>query len=198
MFNEARLLDKVAYGSEFGHSYKTRIEELRSGVERRNAEWDLPLGRYSLIYQNIGTQHHGLIVAAHHACKGMLIGFRLKDFSDYKATNEPIGFGTGAQQTYQLTKTYTFGTLSTTKKIFKPVQGLVSVFADGTPITPDSIDYTTGIVTLTAPSGQEITWTGEYDVPVRFDNDEIDFSIDNRSGGELILNSDVQLVELRL
>lgn len=198
MFNESRLLDRVAYGSEFGHSYKTRIEELRSGVERRNAEWDLPLASCSLIFQNIDEDDHHIVIAAHHACKGMLIGLRVKDWSDYKAINEPIGFGTGAQETYQLTKTYTFGALSTAKKISKPVQGQVSVFADGSPVTPDSIDYTTGIVTLTATSGQEITWTGEYDLPMRFDSDEISFSADNRSGGKLILNTDVQLVELRL
>ena len=55
MFNETRLLDCVAYGSEFGQEFSTRITSLRSGVERRNANWSMPLGRYSVLYGSIAT-----------------------------------------------------------------------------------------------------------------------------------------------
>lgn len=198
MFNESRLLDCVAYGSEFGHRYNTRIDELKSGVERRNADWDLPLGTYSLIYQNINDVDFRAIQSAHHACKGRLVGFRFKDWADYTAEDEVIGFGDGTQQTYQLTKTYGFGSLSSAKNIYKPVQGSIVIKSNGSPVTPDSIDYTTGEVTLTGTSGHEITWSGEFDVPVRFDSDELGFSIDNRSGEVFIYNNDIQLVEIRV
>lgn len=195
-FNESRLLDCVAYGSEFGHEYNTRINELRSGVERRNAEWDRALGRYAVRYQNLKEGDSEQVVAAHHACKGALIGFRLKDWSDYQAEEQVIGFGTGAMESYQLQKTYTFGTLSTVRDIYKPVQGQVQVFENGSPIAA-AVDYTTGIVQVTATNGAELTWTGEFDTPVRFSDDRLSFSIDNRSGG-FILNSDVELQEIRL
>ncbi|WKT59102.1 DUF2460 domain-containing protein [Microbulbifer thermotolerans] len=195
-FNEARLLDRVAYGSEFGHEYNTRIDELRSGVERRNAEWERALGRYAIRFQNLRDSDHAVVVAAHHACMGALIGFRLKDWSDYQADGEPIGFGAGELANYQLQKTYTFGSLSTVRAIYKPVQGTVQVFSNGVPVAA-SVDYTTGVVQVNAPLGEELTWTGEFDTPVRFSDDRLTFSIDNRSGGP-ILNSDVELQEIRL
>lgn len=196
MFNESRLLDCVAYGSEFGHEYNTRINELRSGVERRNAEWDRALGRYAVRYLNLHEEDHEQVVAAHHACKGALIGFRLKDWSDYQAQGEVIGFGTGAMESYQLQKTYVFGSLSTTRDIYKPVQGTITIYQDGSPIAA-SIDYTTGVAMVSATNGAEVTWSGEFDTPVRFSDDRLQFSIDNRSGGP-ILNSDVELQEIRL
>lgn len=195
-FNEERILDCVAYGSEFGHRYKTRINELRSGVERRNGEWERPLGRYSIIYQNLAQRDANKVVAAHHACMGRLIGFRFKDWADFQADQEPLVFGNGNQQVVQLTKTYRFGTLSNTRNVYKPVIDTVSIFQNGEPL-PASIDYQTGLVSFLAPDGAEITWSGEFDVPVRFSDDEISFSIDNRSDG-YILNNDVELLEIRL
>lgn len=198
MFNESRLLDCVAYGSEFGYSYNTEIDELSSGVERRNAQWDRPLGKYSVIFQNLKQSGIAAVVHAHHACKGRLIGFRLKDWSDFKAENETLGIGDGTQKQYQLIKTYTFGALQNTRKIVKPVIDKVKLFANGTEITPSAIDYTTGLVTVTAPSGETLTWSGEFDVPVRFEDDELSLSINNLSGDEFVLNTDVSMVELRL
>lgn len=194
-FNESRILDCVAYGSEFGHRYRTRINELRSGVERRNGEWERPLGRYSIVYQNLRQDDANTVVAAHHACMGRLIGFRFKDWADYQADDEVLGFGTGAVQELQLVKTYQFGSLSNTRNIYKPVPS-ITVYENGSPIAA-SVDYTTGIVTITATLGAEITWSGEFDVPVRFADDEMSFSIDNRSG-DYILNNDVELLEIRV
>lgn len=195
-FNESRLLDCVAYGSEFGHEYNTRINELRSGVERRNAEWDRALGRYAVRYQNLDESDHALVISAHHACMGALIGFRLKDWADYRAEDEAFGLGTGSLESYQLIKTYVFGSLSNTRSILKPVQGTVQVFADGSP-TAFTIDVTTGIVQVDAAVGVALTWSGEFDTPVRFSDDRISFSIDNQSKG-FVLNDDVDLQEIRL
>jgi len=54
----------------------------------------------------------------------------------------------------------------------------------------------TGAVTLTAPAGSMITWSGEYDLPVRFDSDDIQWSVDNISGEHFVMGSDVQILEL--
>lgn len=198
-FNEARLLEDVAYGSEFGHRYKTQIKELKSGVEHRKGLWEQPLGIYSVVYQNLLDGHANLVIDAHHACMGSLIGFRLKDYSDFEAINQVIGFGTGAEQTLQLTKTYTFGTVSRIREIYKPISSTVELFGDGSPL-PFSLEETTGLITFTAPGGAEITWSGEFDVPVRFADDEMSWSYDNFCPGkdEYIVNNNVQLVEIRL
>ena len=198
MFNESRLLDEVSYGSQFGHSYSTRINSLRSGHERRNANWSAPLGQYSVKFENLYPEDHLLVIKAHHACMGQLIGFRFKDWSDYTATMEPIGTGTGAEMEVQLTKEYTFGSLTTTKNITKPVSGTLHFYAGETEIWPSASDYTTGIFTLTATAGATIYWSGEFDVPVRFSSDELMSSSNDGNSYGLLLTANVDLQEIRL
>ena len=197
MFNETRLLDCVAYGSQFGREFKTRIVTLRSGYERRNAEWSMPLGRYSILYLAINPADHATVRAAHMACMGAAIPFRFKDWTDFEATNEVIGTATGSPQTLQLIKTYTFGPLTLERDIVKPVDGTVALYADGISIGV-SVDETTGIVSFVADNGAEITWTGEFDVPVRFERDRLDFDPAAKTADGFLLTGDVDLIEVRL
>lgn len=198
-FVERRLLDTVAYGSEFGHRYKTRTVELKSGVKCRNAQWQQPLGRFALIYENLLQEDVALVVNAHHACMGSLVGFRMRNPFDFNAESEVIGFGTGVEQVLQLKKTYSFETLSNYRDVKKPVEGTVEVFADGASI-PFSVNYTNGLVTFTAPSGAEITWSGEFDIPVQFADDDMSWPVDDYSKkhGQYISSNDVELLEIRL
>jgi len=197
MFNETRLLDCVAYGSQFGQEFNTRITTLKSGHERRNANWTRPLGRYSVSYDALRPENHEDVRGAHMACLGSLIAFRFKDWSDYEAIGELIGAGTGAAQDYQLMKRYPFGPISLERVISKPVAGTVVVFDAGQPI-PATVDYTTGVVRATAPAGSPVTWSGEFDVPVRFEADRLDVDPIARNSNGLILTADVDLVEVRL
>ena len=197
MFNETRLLDKVSYGSEFGQEFNTRIVTLRSGVERRNIMWSMPLGRYSVNYQAILPEHHDLVRGAHMASMGSAIPFRLKDWTDFTADGEVIGEADGDVQSLQLAKTYNFGSFSLTRPIKKPVTGKVQLFANGTPIA-STVNYTTGIATFSADDGDEISWSGEFDVPVRFESDKLDVQPAARVGTSFALVCNVDLVEIRL
>ena len=195
MFNETRLLDSVAYGSEFGQEFNTRIVKLRSGHDRRNINWSAPLGKYSIIYTALLEEDHELVYNAHMASFGSAIGFRFKDFLDYRAINQVIGVGTGAVQVLQLTKTYSFGPLDLVRNITKPVSA--TIYADGIEIS-SSLDTTTGLVTITAELAADITWSGEFDVPVIFDEDRLDCQPVTRSNGKFLLSSNVTLSEIRL
>jgi uncharacterized protein (TIGR02217 family) len=200
MFNDTRLLDKVAYGSTFGGEFNTRVIRLKSGHERRNANWSLPLHRYSILYQALQPDDHALVRNAHYACLGSAIGFRFKDWIDYTATDESVGSGTGVEQQLQLIKTYNFGVYNLERNIYKPVEGTVTIKVNGSPITEDStnfIDYDTGILTITATAGHTITWSGEFDVPVRFENDRLDADPIAPKQSNFLLSSDVDLIETR-
>jgi len=197
MFNETRLLDCVAYGSQFGQEFKTRIIKLKSGFERRNVDWSMPLGRYSVLYQALNPEDHDLVYSAHMASMGSAIPFRFKDWRDYTATSEVIGTGTGSPQELQLIKTYTFGAISLERVISKPVEDAVTLYADGVEIGV-SVDTETGIVSFMAGAGEEITWSGEFDVPVRFDSDRLDLDPVGRATGGFLLTGDVDLIEVRL
>ena len=197
MFNETRLLDCVSYGSQFGQEFNTRVVTLRSGHERRNANWTRPLGRYSVSYDAIRPEHHQDVRRAHMACLGSLIAFRFKDWTDFQGEGEVLGLGTGAPHQYQLVKHYPFGPVSLARPISKPVAGTVVVYEDGQPI-PATVDYATGIVTATAPPGEPITWSGEFDIPVRFESDRLDVDPIARTSQGFVLTADVDLVEVRL
>lgn len=197
MFNETRLLDCVAYGSQFGQEFNTNDVRLRSGRSRRNARWSRPLGQYSVLYRALKPEHHAVVRNAHMASMGSLIGFRFKDWTDYRAEAEPIGTGTGDPQELQLMKNYDFGPINFERPVAKPVSGTVTVYESGVPVAA-TVDYETGIVTVTAPGGSPITWAGEFDVPVHFTDDRLDVEPNARHGVGFLLTADVGLEEIRL
>lgn len=202
MFNETRLLDKVAYGSEFGQEFNTRIVTLKSGVERRNVNWSMPLARYSVLYQALEPQDHIEVRNAHMASMGRAIPFRFKDWTDYKAEFEGLGVSDGTEKTVQLTKAYTFGPVTLNRNIKKPVIGTVQLFeSDGVnppAVIPATVDYITGIVTFTAQEGYTVLWSGEFDIPVRFSDDRLDVDPVALSCDGYRLSFDVSLEEVRL
>ena len=178
-FIESTLLDRVAYGFSGGPTWLTTKVELFSGIVSRNAERSTPLYLYTAPYDAISTDNHAIVIAAYNACQGGLHGFRFKDRADYTGTTEIIGTAVGgAGETMQLIKTYTFGSQSTERTIKKPVTGSVSLFEDGTPLA-STVDTTTGIVTFTSTAAKVITATYEFDVPVMFDSDALQFNFVN-------------------
>lgn len=195
MFIEERLLDCVSYGTAGGPTWFTRRVGLKSGIVRRNPRRSRPTYRFDVIYKNLQAEGHAEVLNAFNACLGGVHSFRLKDWSDYTATDELLAVvGTGAEQTVQLIKTYAFGSAAVARPIRKPVTGTVIVTADGNPIAAD-VDYTTGEATFTAGVGDILRWSGEFDVPVMFSDDELAFSFDNRTAQEFFLSSDVRLEE---
>lgn len=194
-FIEARLLDCVAYGTSGGPTFKTRKIPLRSGIVRRNPLRSRPLYTFNVLYNNLRPGDHEEVINAFNACFGGVHSFRVKDWSDFTAKDELLDtLGTGAPQSLQLTKTYPFGTEAVARPIRKPVVGTVTMTHDGAPLTA-SIDYTTGIATFTAGSGDLIRWSGEFDVPAMFMDDQLAFSGDSRSEEGLFLTANVGLEE---
>lgn len=193
-FIESRLLDKLAFGFQGGPTWYTLVTDLQSGVQRRKALRSRPKYRYTLPYQNIDLTDTAAVIAAFNACQGAAVGFRLKDWTDYSVTAQAIGNTPGANLTpVQLYKTYTFGATTVQRPIKKPVSGTVTVYSNGTPKT-GTLDTTTGLFTPTTnwTAGQALTWTGEFDVPVRFSSDELVFDLNNP--GRLSANIEVEEV----
>lgn len=192
-FIEDRLLTRVAYGFTGGPTFLTITAELYSGITARNAERSTPLYVFNAPYGNIQAEHLSVVVAAFNACLGRLHSFRFKDHADYQLTGEVIGTSDGStDETMQLTKAYTFDTTTTTRTIKKPVSGTVVLLQDGAALS-STVDTTTGIVTFTSTAGKVITATCEFDVPVMFMNDDLQFSINelNAHSSEINLKEDL-------
>ncbi|MFN7177789.1 MAG: DUF2460 domain-containing protein, partial [Thermaurantiacus sp.] len=121
------------------------------------------------------------LIAFFRARRGRAYGFRFKDWTDYQALAQLIGQGDGATKTFQLVKTYASGGEVETRIITKPVPGTVKIYRDGVEaVSGWSVDTATGLVTFTvAPaSGVQVTADFEFDVPVRFDSDQMDLTIE--------------------
>jgi uncharacterized protein (TIGR02217 family) len=146
------------------------------------------------------------VVAFFEARNGRLYGFRWKDWGDYKSclpsgtpapTDQGIGTGDGSTTAFQLLKAYASGAQAWIRSITKPVAGTVSVALDGvTQASGLSVDTTTGLVTFViAPTnGVAITAGFEFDVPVRFDADQLDVTHDIERLGTI---TSIPMIEVR-
>ena len=89
----------------------------------------------------------------------------------------------GTTSSFQLRKAYGDAGNSFIRDIRKPVTGTVVVYADGFATSDVSVNVTTGIVTLgtalRATAGVVISASCAFDVPVRFDIDQMKVSIDD-------------------
>ena len=205
-FHEVRFPDNISRGARGGPERSTQIVELASGDEERNARWANSHRRYDVAYGIRRADDLAAVVAFFEARNGRLHGFRFKDWADFKSclpsqtpgpTNQPIGTGNGAATLFQLAKRYTSGAQSWTRAITKPVAGTVTIALNGTPQASGwSVSTSTGLVTFTtAPAlGVAITAGFEFDVPVRFDTDALDVTLDLDRLGTI---TSIPLVEIR-
>ena len=206
-FHEARFPDNISRGARGGPERRTQIVELASGAEERNASWANSRRRYDVAYGIRRADDLAAVVAFFEARNGRLHGFRFKDWADFKSclpsqtpgpTDQPIGTGNGAATLFQLTKRYTSGAQSWARAITKPVAGTVTIALNGAPQASGwSVSTTTGLITFTtAPAvGVAITAGFEFDVPVRFDTDVLDVTLDLERLGSI---TSIPLIELRL
>lgn len=205
-FHEVRFPDNISRGARGGPERRTQIVELASGAEERNASWANSRRRYDVAYGIRRADDLAAVVAFFEARNGRLHGFRFKDWADFKSclpsqtpspTNQPIGTGNRAATLFQLTKRYTSGAQSWSRAINKPVARTVTIALNGTPQASGwSVSTTSGLITFTtAPAaGVAITAGFEFDVPVRFDTDALDVTLDLERLGSI---TSIPLVEIR-
>ena len=205
-FHEVRFPDNISRGARGGPERRTQVVELASGDEERNASWADSRRRYDVAYGIRRADDLAAVVAFFEARNGRLHGFRYKDWADYKsalpsqaitATDQQIGTGTGSLQTFQLAKRYTSGAQTWVRTIAKPVAGTVRVALGMVEqLSGWTVDTTTGVVTFTtAPAGGVVIRAGfEFDVPVRFDSDSLDVTLDFERLGSI---TSIPLLEIR-
>jgi uncharacterized protein (TIGR02217 family) len=195
-FIEKRLLDACpAYTFSGGPTFSTRVNTLANGREYRNQSWVNPRHQFSAPFLNIDQEVFESIKAAFYVAKGQAYAFRFKDWTDYRATDAPLGVSPAGSTPVQLLKQYQTQAEGYARKIVKPVASTVQVRANGT-LVAGSVDDTTGLFTPSGAwaVGATLTWSGEFDVPVRFNTDQLPFTLDNPNA----LNGDVALLEVFL
>jgi uncharacterized protein (TIGR02217 family) len=180
-FNEVRFPEDISYNAVGGPEYSTSISSTLSGKEYRNINNLYSRMMYDISYGLKTKKQIERLVAFFRAHNGRAIGFRFKDWCDYKVENQLLAVGDGVTSAFQLKKTYQSGMLKYDRIIYKPVLDKVMVSLDGnTDISEFSIDYSSGKITFDSPVslGKRVLVDFEFDVPVRFDIDYLPVSID--------------------
>lgn len=195
-FRDARFPVAISRGVTFGPRFSTSVVDSAGGAEERNINWSYPrCGGNAASGLKRSADYAELIAFARAVAWGKGYSFPFKDWSDYTATDSNIGTGDGSTVAFQLRKVYTFGGFTAYRKITKPVTGISTFKVDGSPVVPSSVARLTGIVTFSSPpaNGKAITWSGQFDVPCRFDTDELPLTLQSLEIGEW---TDLPLLEV--
>lgn len=210
-FHEVLFPLDVALGARGGPQRRTDVVTLGSGREERNTRWAHSRRRWDAGYGVKTLAALTAIVAFFEERRGRLYGFRWRDRLDHSSTapdtpispiDQVLGSGDGTRDSFQLVKTYGGAFSPYVRPITKPVPGSVRVAVGGVEKSEDTdftLETTSGIITFLPghiPSaGAAVTAGFLFDVPVRFDADDLEIDLSAFSAGEI---PHIPLIEIRV
>lgn len=166
-FDDVRLPWDIEQGSTVGPSFQTTIVPLSSGAEQRNADWaqekvtaDISYGIMAKRDPADVANSFKAVMDFYRARMGRWRGFRFRDWSDFQVFDEPLTKITDSY--WQLKVAYDGYNRIITRPDPDTLQFSV---ADAYSILPG------GIILFNSPQVGPITFTCEFDVPMRFDAD---------------------------
>ncbi len=180
-FLEEQLPTDIRPVMSGGARFATEIKMGRSGHEHRNRRWVEPLREYSMSFSardldDILTN----ILSFAYKTAGAWLSFRMKDWIDYNSSapntpfnesNQSLGTGDGATYYFRMSKHYS---PIYSRRIYKPTND-VKIAVNGTLLAQSEwfVDSVNGVIVFkNAPVNNAIlTWGGEFDTPVRFEED---------------------------
>jgi uncharacterized protein (TIGR02217 family) len=204
-FDEVRFPTAISRGSSGGPERRTEIVTTGSGAEERNSRWANSRRRFNAGFGIRSLDDIHAVIAFFEGRRGRLYGFRWKDHADFKSCmpsgqvsplDQEIGTGDGTNRMFQLVKRYASGRRAYLRTIIKPVKESIRVAVNGEEILDFTCDEAAGVVTLAAApaTGAPVTAGFEFDVPVRFDTDELRINLNQFEAGDI---PDIPVVEIR-
>ncbi len=187
--DSTQLSDEIEQNATAHLLTSTAIARGVSGNETRKSNFANVVRQYSIKF---GPENVGEVIALFETQLGPRFGFTFHDWLD-DTVPDPSG-GSAAVETLvqvastgetrcQLTKTYVFPPSTRTRMriITLPVPSSIQIFVDGVAYNAsgDWVLLDDGVILFPTvfPSGTVISWTGEFYVPVRFLNDQIDINM---------------------
>lgn len=174
-----------SYGFTKRANYSVTIIERSSGIRTVNRNWYYPLHTFSAIPIDTRPDDDiALIIRFWHAIGGQAGQFLIKDYTDFKSSNNPRLAVTGIDQplaetdvanVWQLMKIYEDEEFiyEQQRLIQKPKTASIIIMENGVALTVTTdytIDYETGLVTIIGSHPGVLTWGGEFYVPVMFES----------------------------
>jgi uncharacterized protein (TIGR02217 family) len=204
-FHDVRFPERIALGATGGPLWSTSVVTTAGGHERRNQNWAQARGRWN-VGSGLKTRADlEVLIAFFRARRGRAFAFRFKDWSDFAMPRQQIGTTDGSTATVQIARSYASGPASQTRAIQLPVAGTVRCWTDGiersegTGASQFQVNTVTGVITLgsslRSPAGQAVEAQCEFDVPARFDTDELGLTLETFFQGQW---ADIPVIEVRL
>ena len=194
------------YGWEGGPEFKTEIVPMVNKAEKRHADWSQSRHFFSIGFLNIPVSLYAFIRDMHANRMGRAGAFLYRDRLDDTATDETFAIAEFGQTMFQLSKQRVIdGTTynANVYALYVPDDGdaldsPVSITVDGGSPGGYVLDRDRGTVEFDSPmaGGEVLNWSGKFSRWVRFDNDRLPFTIDNRSANEYVVNGQVELIEV--
>lgn len=193
--DDVRLPEDIEQGAKGGPGFKTTIITLASGAEERNQEWSIARAQWDIGY---GIQRRSSLQAVidfFYARRGRARAFRYKDWLDFTALAEPMGVVAGQATKRQLQKTYSTNN-AYVRIITLPVTGTVLVYVNDIALDPGDFSLgANGVVTfIGGDPGMNVKASFEFDIPVRFDLDNLTVGLNTYQEGDI---QNIPVVELR-
>jgi uncharacterized protein (TIGR02217 family) len=183
-FNESRL-ELFMTKWQVVVSFDTLILQNGAGAEIRYSRIVEPRYSFSASDMILTKDEFIYLKGFFEARKGKYEGFRFANPLDYKTsgvevelapdvTTQGVLIETATAGEYQLAKRYTVAGVNCYKTIRKVKAGTTVFYSGGSPTSGPTIDLNSGIVT---GGSAGLTVECEYDLPVRFDLDEIELEL---------------------
>ncbi len=197
----------LAFGASGGPQRRTEITELASGAEHRNAPHSHSRRRYNAGVGIKSLEDLTKVIDFFEARRGSLYGFRFRDPVDHLScgpndtpspTDQNIGTGDGIETRFALVKHYGDAKGRYARSITKPVINSVRAAINGVEQEEDrfTVDAVTGalIFNVPPPDASSVTAGFVFDIPVRFDTDQIELTLESFGAGQM---ASIPLLELR-
>lgn len=194
-----------AYGWEGGPEFKTEVVPMVNKAEKRHGQWSQPRLSFSASFMNIPRPLYLYIRQMHANRMGRLGAFLYRDRLDDTADNEEFAVAEAGQTLFQLAKNSVVDGTDYFTNIYalytpgndgEALDSEIEITVNGSPASDYVLDRDRGTVEFDTPlsGGEVIGWSGAFSWWVRFDNDRLPATIDNRSQGEYIVNTSVDLI----
>jgi len=195
----------IGLGADVSPTFSTAVVTTASGHEQRNAAWASGRLRYDAGPGVRSEADVQTLLAFFRARRGAAKAFRFRDPLDHSSngmtgaptpTDVVLGTGDGARVRFDLVKLYGAGEDAEVRRITQPVAGSLRVAVDGQVRTSGWQIGPAGSLLFETPpvAGAAVTAGFLFDVPVRFESDQLDISGHGPLAGEV---PHVPLIEVR-
>jgi len=197
-FLDIRFPTGISYGASGGPGYSTDVVILNSGHEQRNQNWSAARCTFDVARAVKTDALRTALITFFRIAKGRAHSFRFRDQTDYEVSTSEGVLSIITATTYQLKKRYTNAAGTEDRTITLPVSAVIKD-AGGVTLR-DGIDYnlalTTGVVTIIgSPTMTPASWSGEFDLPCRFDTDTLRMVAEDI---DLFRSQSIPIVEVRV